>query len=414
MQQLTLFDYSCLSDLKDRNAVQKTTEEIKTLVRRSAQDIVDIGEKLVAIKAKLGHGYFGKWLEAEFGWTDRTARNFIAVYEKFKTEKISDLNLSPSVLYLLAADSTPDEATAEILQTAKERKVDTAYTKALIAKHKGIESDGEAEEAEGAGAISSPNPQPPTPNTQPLTPEHTFAVGDKVLWHDPFTKQTYKATVKQLFKTKAKLTLGNLEVVSAQLTDLRIAPPEAPRTPPKLTEPVDLGEEKGIGKSSPKPQTFSYGDRVQWGDKFASVLDFDGHSCLLAMEDTGVIYRSNADQLTKQESSFDSYMGFKAGDEVVVHNFQCKYLYPIGLNHCFIDFGFNNVEVDGRTARTHKVFNSEIKTETRFLSDLLRSLNALKKSELEKVLNTCLEKIAMCDECSVEDVLKRKLEDLCK
>jgi hypothetical protein len=397
MQQLTLFDYNCL-DSQVREEVQQKTEEIKTLVRRSAQDVIDIGAKLVAIKAKLGHGYFGKWLEAEFGWTDRTARNFIAVYERFKAEKITDLNLSPSVLYLLAADATPDEVTAEVIQAAKEKKVSLAYTKELIAKHK-----GEVEEVEEAPNTveEAPNIFEEAPNTVEEAPNIIFIVGDKVLWHDPFTKQTYKATIKQLFKTSAKLTLGNLEVVKADLVDLKIAPPEPPRTPPKLPEPISFDE----------PKSFSYGDRVLWGDKFASVLDFDGHSCLLAMEETGVIYRSPADKLTKQDSEAEAYMGFKAGDEVVVHNFQAKYLYPIGLNHCFIDFCLNNVEVAGRTARTHKVFNSELKTETRFLSDLLRSLNALKKSELEKVLDTCLEKIAMCDESSVTDLLKRKLKE---
>jgi hypothetical protein len=51
-----------------------------------------------------GHGNWLPWLEREFGWTDRTARNFMAVHEAAaKSEKFSDLNVPVSGLYLLAA-----------------------------------------------------------------------------------------------------------------------------------------------------------------------------------------------------------------------------------------------------------------------------------------------------------------------
>jgi hypothetical protein len=42
--QITLFDYAVL-DPETRIVVQQRTEEIRALVRRSAQDIIDIGNK---------------------------------------------------------------------------------------------------------------------------------------------------------------------------------------------------------------------------------------------------------------------------------------------------------------------------------------------------------------------------------
>ena len=56
----------------------------------------------------LGHGNFGKWLAAEFGWTDRTARNFMGAAKLVdgKSEKISVLPVS--AIYKLAAPSTPE------------------------------------------------------------------------------------------------------------------------------------------------------------------------------------------------------------------------------------------------------------------------------------------------------------------
>ena len=38
---------------------------------------IQIGRELLAIKARLGHGHFGPWLTAEFGWSDRQARRFM-------------------------------------------------------------------------------------------------------------------------------------------------------------------------------------------------------------------------------------------------------------------------------------------------------------------------------------------------
>ncbi len=72
------------------------------------------------MKEALPHGAFENWLDAEFGWTKRTARHFMAVaawlYEKRKL--VSDLHLLPTAAYLLAAKSTPVEAREEALQRA--------------------------------------------------------------------------------------------------------------------------------------------------------------------------------------------------------------------------------------------------------------------------------------------------------
>jgi len=131
--QLTLFDYNAL-DLEDKIVVQQKTDEIKTLMRRTAQDVFDIGQKLSEIKARLGHGHFGNWLKAEFQWSDRTAQNFIRVYESFKSENIADLNFSQTALYVLAA--APEEARLEAIELAKEKAIPLAEVKEIVEKHK--------------------------------------------------------------------------------------------------------------------------------------------------------------------------------------------------------------------------------------------------------------------------------------
>ncbi len=115
--QGSLFDYDAL-ETEARIVVKQRTGEIKTLVRRAAQDIIEIGQKLIEVKEHLEHGQFGAWLKAEFDWSERTARQFMTVADQFKTANFADLNIGASALYLLAAPSTPDAARDEALERA--------------------------------------------------------------------------------------------------------------------------------------------------------------------------------------------------------------------------------------------------------------------------------------------------------
>ena len=73
--------------------------------------VVEIGRRLTDAKRRLGHGRFLVWLAAEFGWSERTAENFMRVYDLHgKFADFADLEVPLSALYLLAAPSTPDNA----------------------------------------------------------------------------------------------------------------------------------------------------------------------------------------------------------------------------------------------------------------------------------------------------------------
>jgi len=118
LEETKKFDYASL-DLDTAQFIQEQTGEIRGLMRRTAQDIFEIGQKLLQIKGKLGHGRFGTWLAVEFDWTERTAQQFMNVARQFKAENFSDLQLAPSALYLLAAPSTPPKARQEAIARAE-------------------------------------------------------------------------------------------------------------------------------------------------------------------------------------------------------------------------------------------------------------------------------------------------------
>lgn len=136
MSLATLFDYDAL-DVETRVVVQQKTGEIKDRVRRSRQDILEIGERLVEIKDRLGHGSFGRWLEAEFGWSDRFAQDLMNVAKVFKSELNSDLDITPTALRSLAAPSVPEPARKEAIETARSgNHVGTKEAAAIVEKHK--------------------------------------------------------------------------------------------------------------------------------------------------------------------------------------------------------------------------------------------------------------------------------------
>ncbi len=133
--QLVLFDYNAL-DTDTRAFVEARTVEIKALVRRSAQDVVSIGCYLEEVKDRLGHGYFGKWLEAEFDWTQQTANNFMRVAAKFKNFLNID-GFGPSALYLLSAPSTPDDAFEDAIERAENgERITYSTAKDIVSQHK--------------------------------------------------------------------------------------------------------------------------------------------------------------------------------------------------------------------------------------------------------------------------------------
>lgn len=146
---ITPFRYEDL-DQETRIVVQQRTGEIKTLVRRTAQGVMEIGDKLIEVKDRLGHGKFGYWLGQEFGWSDRTARNFMAVARQFKTEIISDLDFAPSALIALSGATVPEAARQEAVeQAASGQPVTVKAAKQIIAKHR--------------PAAPRAEPQPPAP-----------------------------------------------------------------------------------------------------------------------------------------------------------------------------------------------------------------------------------------------------------
>ncbi len=153
--EITPFNYEGLPEREARE-IREAAFEIRGLLKRSAQDIVTIGQKLTETKAKLKHGEFIPWIEAEFKMTDQTARNFMRVAERFSGKSKMILDLPPTALYELAAPSTPEPVRAQVeARVEAGEDVTAAEIRRLKAEAKAATSRAEAAEVKSGDLATS-------------------------------------------------------------------------------------------------------------------------------------------------------------------------------------------------------------------------------------------------------------------
>jgi hypothetical protein len=111
---VTTYDYTTLS--ADIAALLKcTAEKIHQHQRRNSREIIELGADLIRVKEALGHGRFGEWFQAEFGWTIRTAQNYMSAAQAFGANCETVSYLPPKTVYQLSARSTPKNIVGEIV-----------------------------------------------------------------------------------------------------------------------------------------------------------------------------------------------------------------------------------------------------------------------------------------------------------
>ncbi len=144
MNDLT-FDYDSLRK-KDIPFIKQTTREVHLLLERSTGNIIAIGQKLIDMKARLGHGHWRAWLQTHWPLDVSLANRWMNVARK--CGQFPHLKIPRSTLYLLAANSTPDTLREEFVRRveAGERPLTLAELKAGIASNR-PELSGSAQNA---------------------------------------------------------------------------------------------------------------------------------------------------------------------------------------------------------------------------------------------------------------------------
>jgi Protein of unknown function (DUF3102) len=122
-------------------ALRAQAARIRKLDLTLTQTVIELGRELIDVKARLQHGQFEAWVEAECGFTSRTANYYMSAAkfaedQEGNRKRVSDL--PPGVVYQLASQSTPPEIVNEVLdRAAKGDIVKPAELKAKIRQVKG-------------------------------------------------------------------------------------------------------------------------------------------------------------------------------------------------------------------------------------------------------------------------------------
>ena len=121
-------------------------ERIRTRLKRTAEDIVAIGQDLIVAKKIVGHGQFEIWVHTEFGMSPETAQNFMHVAERFGRESGIIPELPATILYLLAAPSTPEAVVEQVTSGDVAPKVKDVQGAIKAAKEEAKKAKQEAEQ----------------------------------------------------------------------------------------------------------------------------------------------------------------------------------------------------------------------------------------------------------------------------
>jgi len=169
------FDYNRLTP-EARVTIRQKTGEIRERMGTAVDSARQIGERLTEVKGMLGPGQFGKWLEAEFRWSEATAQRYMRLASFCKTVNLTDLqNIGKSALYLLVSDDTPAQVRQRFLEQAAAGEPVThaevkAATRASKPKAPAPPAGTVSPSAKGEGTPTPAATPPPTSNVQQSTP----------------------------------------------------------------------------------------------------------------------------------------------------------------------------------------------------------------------------------------------------
>lgn len=110
--------------------LEKIENEIIALKNQTAQNIIQIGYKLIEAKEKLQHGEWGSWLEHKVEFSQRTANQFMRIAKEFgsNSQAISNLEITKVGLLL----DVPTEKREEFIENHDLKSMSTREIKKVI------------------------------------------------------------------------------------------------------------------------------------------------------------------------------------------------------------------------------------------------------------------------------------------
>lgn len=130
MQELTEFN------------IEKATAEILILKDQTAQNIIEIGKRLIEVKENLKHGEFGNYLKEKVEFSRQTANRFMSIATQFSNCSAMG-NLGSTKLFLLAG--LDEEDRQEVTEENNVEKMTTRELQQVVKEKKEIKKQLEEE-----------------------------------------------------------------------------------------------------------------------------------------------------------------------------------------------------------------------------------------------------------------------------
>lgn len=125
-----------MNEIKNNELLQ-IESEIITLKNQTAQNIIQIGHKLMEAKDKLSHGEWGDWLRDKIDFSQRTANQFMRIAKEFgsNSQSISNLEITKVGLLLdVPADKREDFMERHNIKSMSTRELKSVIKKAVDRK----------------------------------------------------------------------------------------------------------------------------------------------------------------------------------------------------------------------------------------------------------------------------------------
>jgi hypothetical protein len=121
------------SDIHTGTKLAQHVEAIRSLHRQTLDNMIAVGNHLIACKEIVGHCNWRNWLFKEFEWSARKATYLMNVARMAKTAKFADLPIKISDAYSLAAPSVPPEAAEAIIEEIRQHQLKATEIKVRVA-----------------------------------------------------------------------------------------------------------------------------------------------------------------------------------------------------------------------------------------------------------------------------------------
>ncbi|MBF0395753.1 MAG: hypothetical protein HQK78_03200 [Desulfobacterales bacterium] len=107
------------NDLAEREKKLSYTIEAKAVLKMTTEGLIRLSQICHNYHTDFGYQEYIRWVKEDLGLSERQGNTFLNVYDKFgSTAIIAVKDIQPTILYLLSAPSTPDEACEKIIEKA--------------------------------------------------------------------------------------------------------------------------------------------------------------------------------------------------------------------------------------------------------------------------------------------------------